>query len=348
VPIPYPNFAMDSNLVDGASTVKIEGNPVANVKSKISTSTGDEPGTAGGIMSSVNKGTCSWKMGSPNVKAEGQSVVRFLDTSYHNGNAFNTTWVDGGGPADGYANDFDAPCPICGRPPEEHGIPSRANSANICAEIIRRLRAAAEEARAGTGQGVGGNSFMVGVMVCACATNSVLPNTFATMSNETTAGFRRIAGGVPGVHRVIDGGPASMSNFVTANTSGLATMQHKWLAVAAAVQEVEGELANGGGRRGFNNVGQGAGAKLLARSGHGPIEMTEMMYQSPARQQSKPWEATYEWRENGVRVPNGRTFRVGQPGAVGSCNTCQRTLYLTMCPERVCTTVGAGPSGATN
>src|SRR5262245_21132238 len=129
VPIPYPNFAMDSNLADGAATVKIEGNPVANVKSKISTSTGDEPGTAGGILSSVNKGTCSWKMGSPNVKAEGECVVRFLDAAYHNGNGFNDVWLDGGKPAPGYADDFDNPCPACQKSPIEHGIPSRPNSA---------------------------------------------------------------------------------------------------------------------------------------------------------------------------------------------------------------------------
>jgi uncharacterized protein DUF4150 len=346
VPIPYPNFAMDSNLVDGASTVNIEGNPLANVKSKISTSTGDEPGSAGGIMSSVNKGTCTWKMGSPNVKAEGESVVRFIDTSFHNGNGFNTSWIDGGQPTDGYANDFDAPCPICGRPPEEHGIPSRSNTAAICAEIIRRLRDAAEQARVNQTPGVGGSQFMVAVMICACATNSELPNTFATMSNETSAAFRRIAGGVPGVHRVLMGGPANMSNFVTANTSGLATLEHKWLAVAAAVQEVEAELANGGGTRGYNEVGQCAGAKLLARSGHGPIEMTEMIYQSQARQQSKAWEATYEWRSEGVRVDGGRRFTIAQGGAIGSCNTCQRTLYLTMCPKRVCTKITA--SEATN
>src|SRR5262249_42293729 len=90
IPIPYPNLAMDSNLADGAATVQIESNPVANIKSKISTSSGDEPGTVGGIMSNVNKGTCSWKMGSPDVKAEGESVVRFLDTTFHNGNSFTT------------------------------------------------------------------------------------------------------------------------------------------------------------------------------------------------------------------------------------------------------------------
>ncbi len=32
VPIPYVNIAMDSNLTDGAETVKIEGNPLANVR----------------------------------------------------------------------------------------------------------------------------------------------------------------------------------------------------------------------------------------------------------------------------------------------------------------------------
>ena len=140
VPIPYPNFAMDSNLASGASSVKIEGNPVANVKSKIATSTGDEAGTIGGIMSNVFKGTCTWKMGSPNVKAEGECVVRFLDSAFHNGNGFNDVWVDGGKPADGYANDFDDPCPLCKKDPQEHGIPSVASSADVCAEIVKQLK----------------------------------------------------------------------------------------------------------------------------------------------------------------------------------------------------------------
>ncbi len=48
VPIPYVNIAMDSDITDGAETVKIEGNPVANLGAKISTSTGDEAGSDGG------------------------------------------------------------------------------------------------------------------------------------------------------------------------------------------------------------------------------------------------------------------------------------------------------------
>jgi hypothetical protein len=349
VPIPYPNFAMDSNLVSGASSVKIEGNPVATVKSKIGTSTGDEPGSVGGIMSGVFKGTCTWKMGSLNVKAEGNSVVRFLDPTFHNGNSFNSTWIDNGGPALGYADDFDGPCPICGQGPREHGIPSRPSSAAVCAELMTRLMQRADAFnRAGPQSGLlsVGRNYMVGVMVCKCALTGATPNTFATMSGDTNAGFTEVAGGTPGVHQVLGGGPATPANFATANTSQLATLEHKWLAVAAAVQEVE---ANRAARRGgYNNVGQCAGAKLLARSGHAPIAMTEMYFQPahrlPPQGRDALWTATYEWRVEGIRVDD-EDFNA-QDAPVGSCNTCQRTLYLTMCPNRVCG--GGGSAGGTN
>ena len=56
IPIPYVNIAMDSQLAEGSTKTKIEGNPIALESSNISTSSGDEPGTAGGIMSSKFKG----------------------------------------------------------------------------------------------------------------------------------------------------------------------------------------------------------------------------------------------------------------------------------------------------
>ena len=36
VPIPYPNMSADSNLTDGAATVLIQGNPLANTEAKLS------------------------------------------------------------------------------------------------------------------------------------------------------------------------------------------------------------------------------------------------------------------------------------------------------------------------
>jgi len=55
VPIPYPNFADQSSLDKGTKTVMAKGNMIAIKGSEYSMSTGDEPGTAGGVTSSTFK-----------------------------------------------------------------------------------------------------------------------------------------------------------------------------------------------------------------------------------------------------------------------------------------------------
>ena len=90
VPVPYPNFARDSDLSKGSKKTKIEGNPIALKTSNLSTSTGDEGGTAGGgIISSKTKGKLTWVAASIDVKVEGKGVVRFIDICLHNGNMSN-------------------------------------------------------------------------------------------------------------------------------------------------------------------------------------------------------------------------------------------------------------------
>ncbi len=115
VPIPYPNIAMTSDLAEGSKRVSVEGNPAALESSNLSTSSGDEAGTAGGgIMSSKTKGKLTWLLYSMDVKFEGKGVVRFLDSNMHNGNAGNTggknrgkmTWPGRGG---------DILCDNCGK-----------------------------------------------------------------------------------------------------------------------------------------------------------------------------------------------------------------------------------------
>lgn len=347
IPIPYVNVAMDSNITDGAESVKIEGNPVANLGAKISTSTGDEPGSAGGgIVSSKIKGAVTWKMGSLDVKAEGKSVVRFLDTAFHNGNSFNTSFINLGGTGMGYADDFDDNCPICDQGPTEHAIPSIiASSARVCADLIQRLRdadpAVVGRPRRRRGQPTTYGGYMVGVMVCKCAIKQspTTPNTFATMSGGTLEGFDSVASGTDGVHAVIGGGPASPTDMVNANTSGATTLA-KSTAVFAAAQGVLD--AQERGARGYSPYGNCAGAKLLARSGHAPIAMTEMFFQP---RNLPPWRSPpYAHR---VRLANQLVWMstrvyTSDEASIGSCNTCQETLYLTMCPDRVCT----GPRAA--
>lgn len=84
VPIPYVNMAMNANLASGSQDVKIDGQPGALASSKLATSVGDEPGSAGGVVSSTTKGAMTWASSSPDVLIEGQGVIRFLDVTLHN------------------------------------------------------------------------------------------------------------------------------------------------------------------------------------------------------------------------------------------------------------------------
>src|SRR5437867_8842129 len=56
VPIPYPNIAMSKDTSQGSTTVKMDGNPIMLKGSVYATSTGDEAGSVGGVVSNVIKG----------------------------------------------------------------------------------------------------------------------------------------------------------------------------------------------------------------------------------------------------------------------------------------------------
>src|SRR5262249_16877307 len=83
-PVPYATLANNSDLAKGSKTVKIEGNSIALESSSLSMSSGDEPGTAGGIISLKFKGNMTWGSASPDVKVERKGVVRFMDVTQHN------------------------------------------------------------------------------------------------------------------------------------------------------------------------------------------------------------------------------------------------------------------------
>src|SRR5437660_4054052 len=77
VPIPYPNLAQVSDVSGGtaASKTKFDGAKVCTVKSEITRSSGDEAGTAGGIVSSRNMADVKFKMGSSKVIVEGEKCA---------------------------------------------------------------------------------------------------------------------------------------------------------------------------------------------------------------------------------------------------------------------------------
>ncbi len=75
VPVPYPNVAKSAALADGSATVTIDGAPVCLKGSKLATSTGDEAGSLGGVVSGKVKGKATPVTWSSNVFIEGQPVV---------------------------------------------------------------------------------------------------------------------------------------------------------------------------------------------------------------------------------------------------------------------------------
>jgi Domain of unknown function (DUF4150) len=84
VPTPYPNIAMSSQTADGSTTVSCDGNPIMLKDSNFSMSSGDEPGSIGGVKSNVIKGQADPMNYSFDVKVEGKNVFRRSDPMMQN------------------------------------------------------------------------------------------------------------------------------------------------------------------------------------------------------------------------------------------------------------------------
>mgnify|MGYP002762518978 CR=1 FL=1 len=143
VPVPYVNVALNSALTNGAKKVKVQGNPAGLQSSKLSTSTGDEGGTAGGgMISGKVKGAMTWGSASFDVQFEGKGVVRFMDVTQHNGNTFNSAFIQQGGT--GFAYGDDAKCPVCDNDPAKHQIHETEAVAGLAQQLfveLNRVRA---------------------------------------------------------------------------------------------------------------------------------------------------------------------------------------------------------------
>ena len=88
VPVPYPNMAMNTQCDGGScsSKVKITGAKAVIKGTKITMSSGDEGGTAGGgMVSSKFKGDAEFKMGSSKVKVEGKELCHLTSMVGQNG-----------------------------------------------------------------------------------------------------------------------------------------------------------------------------------------------------------------------------------------------------------------------
>jgi hypothetical protein len=88
IPIPYPNIAQSTDTDGGSTKVKIDGCPIMLKDSNFKMSSGDEAGSAGGVMSSCTKGKAEFLNYSFDVKIEGKNVPRLGDMML--GNKKNT------------------------------------------------------------------------------------------------------------------------------------------------------------------------------------------------------------------------------------------------------------------
>jgi uncharacterized Zn-binding protein involved in type VI secretion len=95
VPLPYPNIAQLSQASPTASNVNAGGKPLILEDSEISSSSGGEAGTGGGVVQpGSHLGACTFTGFSATVKANGKGVVRQGDaTDQNDGNATGTVMV---------------------------------------------------------------------------------------------------------------------------------------------------------------------------------------------------------------------------------------------------------------
>jgi hypothetical protein len=84
VPIPYPNIGKSADTTQGTTTIEADGNMIMNKGAKYVISSGDEPGTVGGVLSNTFKQECEFLLYSFDVMLEGKNVCRLGDMLWHN------------------------------------------------------------------------------------------------------------------------------------------------------------------------------------------------------------------------------------------------------------------------
>jgi hypothetical protein len=91
VPTPFPNIAM-LNQADGSTCsdrVRIGGRKTCTVQTEVSRTSGDEAGTAKGVVSGTNMDKAVFRSGVSSVKVEGHDIVTHLKPTAHNGSNAN-------------------------------------------------------------------------------------------------------------------------------------------------------------------------------------------------------------------------------------------------------------------
>jgi hypothetical protein len=84
VPIPYPNIGQASDTSGGPSSVKVDGCMPMVKGAKYRMTSGDEAGSAGGVLSGGIKGEAEFMLYSLDVKLDGKNACRMGDPLFHN------------------------------------------------------------------------------------------------------------------------------------------------------------------------------------------------------------------------------------------------------------------------
>ena len=87
IPMPFPNIAQCAQAIlpTCSMKVKIMGKNAMMQNSQISMSSGDEAGSAGGVVSGMIKGPATFKQGSMKVKIEGKGAAYQMAMVAQNG-----------------------------------------------------------------------------------------------------------------------------------------------------------------------------------------------------------------------------------------------------------------------
>jgi hypothetical protein len=83
-PLPYPNIARSADAGGTAKRTTADGKPICLKRSTFTRSTGDEPGSAGGVVSQTMRGPAHPVSASGDVIVEGHGVLRAFDLLLHN------------------------------------------------------------------------------------------------------------------------------------------------------------------------------------------------------------------------------------------------------------------------
>lgn len=95
-PLPYPVVSQAADLAQPTSSVLIDGNPTAIASSTHTKCSGDQAGSATGIISGTTGSKTQFASYSFDVKAEGEGVVRHMDMTTMNNR--NTVGINLGAP----------------------------------------------------------------------------------------------------------------------------------------------------------------------------------------------------------------------------------------------------------